>query len=204
MDKKIARDTIVTFASTGVYFAALTVTSILIVKLVGVEGRGLYAEATLLPTAICVIGWLGLPSAVAYRVASAGSTRDVTIGTARTIALVLSLILCVVSIIICAIAPLDPAVRIESILFALFIPLNLFIFLHRAIVQADLRSGDFNVLRLAAPLVYVLALVALWMVGHATVMTLVVTLLIANGFALVVSCVLARGGRWFAFSRTEA
>lgn len=140
--------------ATAVSMMLLNVTSILMVRLLGVEGRGMVASAILLPTAISYGTWIGLPVACAYFAKISGRDRDAVIGTARTLAVGISIIQMAIATAAILVFQDSATVRTASLVFLLFLPMNIFYSLHQLILQADLRIAVVNKIRLIGTLVY--------------------------------------------------
>jgi O-antigen/teichoic acid export membrane protein len=187
-----------------VYFLGLNAASILVVRMLGVDGRGNFAMATLIPTLVSYVGWLGLPAATTYLIAAEPQNRSSVIGTARSIGLFLSVLLGAVSLILCLTLPLDEEVRSASILFTLFVPLNMFYFVHRSVLQAELRTAEFNVIRISGVIAYVLLLAGYALFGGASLTTVVLAQLFGNVVWFVASSALIREQQWFRFDKRIA
>ena len=81
-------------------FASLVLSSVIIARLLGVDGRGLIAAAVLVPTIVAFAGELGLPTATGYLIGEGRLNRRAVIGTARTLAFGLSAALILVSVVL--------------------------------------------------------------------------------------------------------
>ena len=106
--------------------------------------------------------------------------RGAIVGTAGTLALLLSAVLVVVSIGATLVLSLPEGARTLALAFAAFVPLNLFQRIHLAVLQAELKIGAFNVVRVAGAVVYVVALGLLPLVGAATTGGVIAALLVGN------------------------
>jgi O-antigen/teichoic acid export membrane protein/O-antigen ligase len=193
----------VTLGASGITLALLNVASILIVRMIGVEGRGEVAAAVLIPTILAYGGWCGLPAATGYWVNAKPRERDRVIASARTLAALISFALTSVCLVVVYFFPLHDTIRAASLVFALFIPLNLFVGVHQAVLQADLQSNTYNLIRIAGALLYVIFLAILDLTGHASPLTVVVAQLVGNIAWFVLSMFFARSSPWFVFSRSD-
>lgn len=202
--RSVLRDAIRTLIANGLVLLALQIASILMVRMLGVTGRGEVAAAVLVPTIVAYGGWLGLPTATGYLVNAEPALRARTIATARTLALALSIVLGAVSVALSTVVSLPAEARVASIAFATFIPLNLFASVHQAILQADLRSVAFNVVRVAGALLYVLLLAVVGALDLATPTTAVLAQLGGAAISFLLSLRLATSRPWFLLDREIA
>ncbi|MGH2561661.1 MAG: oligosaccharide flippase family protein, partial [Thermomicrobiales bacterium] len=193
-----------TLVSSSILMLSIAVGSILVVRMLGVTGRGEVAAAVLVPTIIAYGGWLGLPVATGYGVSSTPARRAVVIANARALALALSLGLGLLSLALSALVPLHESVRAASMLFALFIPLNLFHSVQQAVLQADMRTKAFNLIRIVGAVAYVAALIALDLFDAATPTTAVLAQLGASAIWVVLSSIVTPTRPWFAYDRATA
>jgi O-antigen/teichoic acid export membrane protein len=184
----LLRQALLALVTSSIVAVSLTATSVLITRSLGVTGRGEVAAAVLIPTIIAYIGQFGLPTAVGYWINTEPDQRSVIIGTARTIALILSVVLILVSIGLTLFLPLDDTVRRPAIIFALFIPLNLLSPIDSAVLQADMRAMALNSVRLASSLSYLLFVIAILALHVESTLTMV----LAQLGGMVVWLVLAK------------
>src|SRR5215208_3020379 len=125
-----------TLAASGVYFAAVFVGSVLIARMLGLEGRGVVAAAVLLPTIVAYAGELGVPAAAGYLIGERRVERGIVVGTAAVLGAGLSVVLVLVSLALTLIVPLPDGARGLALAFALFVPLNVLQRVFLAVLQA--------------------------------------------------------------------
>lgn len=200
----VVRDVTITFAATGVIMVLLQLASILTVRTLGIAGRGTVAASVLIPTIVAYGGWLGLPVATGYWINTDPSQRSVIIGTVRTLALGLSICLSVISLLLSYFLSLNDEVRVTSMLFTLFIPLQFFVSINQAVLQADMRSVAFNLVRISGSVLYLVILVLLSISDVATPRTFVLAQLGGSVAWLVISTVSVNAQPWFAFHGASA
>jgi O-antigen/teichoic acid export membrane protein len=183
-----------TLAASGIYFAAVFVGSVLIARMLGLEGRGVVAAAVLLPTIVAYAGELGIPAAAGYLIGERKTERGAVVGTASTLGIGLSAALVVVSLVVTLIVPLPDGARGLALAFALFVPLNLLQRVHLAVLQAELRMRAFNAVRVAGAFVYVCGLAVLPVLGADDTRGVVGALLVGNAvwLALAAACAVRR------------
>lgn len=198
------RDALRTMVGTFVYFLALNLASILIVRMLGVEGRGQFATATLIPTIVVYIGWLGLPTATAYLVAYQPESRTHLIGTSHALGIAFSFLLTLIALVLCLWVPLSDEIRRESLLFCLFIPLNIFFSIDRSVLQAESRSVAYNFLRVSGAIAYVLILALIYILELASLKTVVTAQLLGNLVWFIVASMLVGAKSWLAFDAGSA
>jgi PST family polysaccharide transporter len=180
--------------ASGIVLLCVAIANVLIGRLLGVEGQGRVAAATLLPMIIAYGGELGIPVATGYLVNRDPSRRNETIASARYISALLTLVLTVGAAIVIWALPIPGQSKSLSLLFCLFIGLNLFHRMHLMVLQAELQMGAFNAIRVAGAATYLSILLVLAMLGAASALSVIMALLIAN----VVWCFLSA---WRAASR---
>jgi len=190
--------------ATGFSMLMLNIASILIVRLLGVDGRGMVASAVILPTAISYGTWFGLPVATAYLAKHSGQERNLVIGTSRTLAAIISIVQLVVTAAIIFFAHESHEVRLASFVFLLFLPINIFQTMHQAIMQADLKIAAVNRIRLAGTSAYVGFLGLLYIAHIESVFWVTVAQLVGAGVWTALYWRSASSRPLFAFDRTES
>lgn len=190
-----------TLAAGGATLLAVAVANILIGRMLGVDGQGRVAAATLVPLIAGYAGELGLPVATGYLANADPSHRATAVATARTLAIGMSAVLIFLSTVAVVLLPLPDEVKGLSVLFGLFIPLNLFYRLHLALLQADLRFRTFNAVRVSGAFVYLAVLVVLAATDHGTTSRVVGALLLGNIVWCGLSFAFAGSPPWLGFDR---
>jgi stage V sporulation protein B len=178
--ESVVRHTINTLWASGLYFAAVTVSGLLIARMLGVHGRGQASAVTLIPLLIAYAGELGIPVATGYLLGSGISEPARVKGTARLLGIYLSVTLTVIGVCVVVIAPIQPRLRLLTMAFCLFISLNIFQRIGLAILQAELRMKLFNRVRIAGAATYLLAIVGLYLTKTGTPTTAVGAILLGN------------------------
>jgi O-antigen/teichoic acid export membrane protein len=178
---------------------SLIVTSIIITRSLGVTGRGEVAASVLIPTVVSYMGQLGLPTAVGYWVNTDPDNRETTIGTGRTLSLLISGILMVITWILISVLPLDPQVRAPALLFVLYIPFNIIPPVDSAVLQADMRAKALNGVRLVSATTYLLLVLTFVALGWASTYTILIAQLVSVVVWLILASNLARTFRLFRY-----
>lgn len=191
-------------AASAVHFASLVLSSVIIARLVGVEGRGLVATAVLVPTIVAYAGELGLPTATGYLISNRQLDRAAVVGTARTLALAFSIVLVAISLGLTLALPLTNTERTLALAFAAFIPLNLMQRLHLAMLQGELRFTAFNAVRSMGAVAYVSAVATLPVLDAASTTGVVAALLVGNAVWFALGAILAPRRPLFAWDRAVA
>lgn len=179
----------------------LSAASILIVRMLGVQGRGEVAAAVLIPTIVSYGGNLGLPTAAGYLLNASPTYRSSIIATSRTLAIILSGIMSVVSLGLIFILPLPSEVQQESAVFIPFVLFNTVRLVHETLLQADIRTVALSIDRLTGVLTYLLILISLDLFGRPTVMSVVVAQMAGAFTWFVISTALTASRPWFAFDK---
>lgn len=133
----------------------LAVANVIVSRLLGVEGRGIVAAATLIPMIVGYAGELGIPVATGYLVNVRPDDRVRIIACARALAGILAVALVVVSAGLSLLLPIPAAARGLSVGYSVFAALNLFYRTHLTVLQADLRLRLFNGVRVVGAVLYV-------------------------------------------------
>lgn len=191
--------------STGATDAALvaltTVSGILAARLLGPEGRGEFAIAILWPSLIAAVGNLGLREAFTYEQAKAPNLRTVLTGHALILGVAQSVLLMALGLVL---VPLltrtQPAtVTAAGLLFLWMIPANLLAQYALGLLQGNLDIAIFNIIRLSVSIVYLVAVILLWVNSSVTVWSVTAALLAANivtAILAVISVLTKFGARW--------
>ncbi|MDW8317201.1 MAG: oligosaccharide flippase family protein [Anaerolineae bacterium] len=177
------------------------VSGILVARLLGPEGRGQFAIAILWPSLIATVGSLGLREALTYEQARQPELAPVLTGHALLLAIGLSGPLIALGwVLIPALTRSQvPEVVAASLLFLWFIPTNLLAQNALGVLQGNLNIAVYNVTRLSVNVVYLVAILALWMMSAVTVWTVTWALLIANlstALLAIASVWMKYGARW--------
>jgi O-antigen/teichoic acid export membrane protein len=123
--RSVIRDSVRTLFATGVFLLSLNIIGVLTVRLLGVNGRGEVAAAVLIPTIIANGFVLGIPVATAYLINAKQTDRGTVIGTARTVAVALSLALGLISVVICWFFPVHDSIKVAATVFSFYVPFNI-------------------------------------------------------------------------------
>jgi stage V sporulation protein B len=151
-------------------------------RVLGPHGRGVYAIATVAPTFIGVVGTLGVDEAIVYVAGRTSDSRRIghLIWGSLVIALVLGLIASAVSIAFQLLLFWTPTLGVSKVLFIAFACQPLLYVLTQcctAHLRAQSRYTMWNVLRVTVPVVYVAGLWLVLAVGSLTVNSAIVCLL---------------------------
>lgn len=169
-----------TLASGAVTLVMVGAANVLIGRMLGVEGQGRVAAATLIPMIAAYAGEIGLPVSVAYFVNARSDERQAVIATGRTIAISLGIALMAAAVLGISVLDFEFGVRGIAYLFTLFVLLNLLYRVHLSILQADFRMRAYNVVRISGAAVYLIILAAYWTLDAGSELRVVAALLIAN------------------------
>lgn len=169
-----------TLGSTAIVLLFVGTANVLTGRMLGVEGQGRVAAATLVPMIVAYVGELGLPVSTGYLVGTASYDRSITIATARHLARSLSLFLVPLSLGLITILPLDASARGIAYFFSAFVILSLFYRLHLSILQVDFRFKAYNLVKLSGATAYLGVLILLAVANWATETRVVAALLFAN------------------------
>jgi O-antigen/teichoic acid export membrane protein len=171
---------------TGITDALLVIFSfvsgVLIARLLGPAGRGQFAVVVLWPSVLAAIGSLGLRDALTYEQARGMEDPRRIAGTGVIIALLQSAVLMLIGL---ALIPLltraqESSVTLAALIYLFFIPCNLIAQYALGQLQGALKLAHFNMVRLTVSIVYIVAVLILWLLGSVTVMSLTLSLLFAN------------------------
>lgn len=171
----------------------LAVANVIVSRLLGVEGRGIVAAATLIPMIVGYAGELGIPVATGYLINVRPQDREKVIASARALGGVLSVILVLVSAALSLLLPLPPAARGLSVGYSVFAALNLLYRVNLTVLQADLRLRLFNSIRVLGAALYVGVLVGYVAAGIDSELAVVLALIVLNTFWF--TCTWASVGR---------
>ena len=194
-----------TLSASGIVLVSIAAANILIGRMLGVEGQGRLAAATLVPVIVGYAGEFGIPVATGYLINVESGRRLATIATARLISVAVSALLTALSALLVLTLPIPIEARWLSLAFCPFIAINMFYRLHLMILQADMRLRTFNRVRIAGAISYLLILVSYAITGVGTPFRVILALLAANMVWLILSLYLTSSDRpWFALDRTAA
>jgi O-antigen/teichoic acid export membrane protein len=165
---QFVRDTAFT-AITGILtFVIGLSTSIILARLLGPEGRGVYAMATLLPSLIVTFVHLGIgPATVFYTAKGYYSQREI-LGSNILLSFIVGIVGLIAGFIVILFREsLFPNIAYEYLLIALgMIPLNLFFWYLRYILLGVQRFKEYNMMDIFQSLFFlVLIALALWSLG---------------------------------------
>ncbi|MDQ4091250.1 MAG: oligosaccharide flippase family protein [Actinomycetota bacterium] len=171
----------------------LAVANVIVSRLLGVEGRGIVAAATLIPMIVGYAGELGIPVATGYLINVRPRDRETVISSARALGGIVSVILVLVSAALSLLLPLPPAARGLSVGYSVFAALNLLHRVNLTVLQADLRLRLFNGIRVLGAALYVGVLVGYLAAGIDSELAVVLALVVLNTFWF--ACTWASVGR---------
>lgn len=178
--RSVARHTGSTLAASGVVLVLVAAANILVGRLLGVDGQGTVAAATLLPMIVAYAGELGIPIATGYLINRDIVQRNNTIATARFVSALLTLGLTALAVILILFVPLGSGVKPLSLVFCVFVGLSLFHRLHLTILQAEMRMTAFNRIRVLGATIYPVMLGLYALTGTASPLAVIVALILAN------------------------
>lgn len=199
-----ARDAGSTLGASTAVLLLVALANVFIARLLGPEGQGEVAAATLIPTIVAYIGEFGIPAATGYYVNVRRPERHLIIATARSLTRALAIGLTAVAAVLILLLPLPRDARPLAFVFCAFVSLNLFYRLHLVVLQADLRLRAFNRLRIAGAATYVGILALLALSGSASTLGVVGALLVGNVVWCAGSIYLARSQPRWAYDRNVA
>lgn len=169
----VLRQIVLALGASGFTAGMLMIISIIITRVLDVSGRGEVAATVLLPTILMYLGQLGLPSATGYWISVSPEDRDDLVGTARSLAMILSIVLLVVCWYAVSVLPLDISAKTPAFVFSLVIPFRLLSGVDRAILQTDMRANALNFSRVSASLFSLVGVALVVLLGMASVSTMV-------------------------------
>jgi O-antigen/teichoic acid export membrane protein len=155
-------------------------------RVLGPGARGELALLLLWPQLFCTVGNLGIDLAATYFSADAVN-RDRVGGTAIAIALAQGAVLAPAYLLAAPILYASHGVTLTSLLMAALIPLYLVGAYCAGALSGRMEFGAFNAVRLATPLLYTIAIVALAGSGHLSASAAALSFLAANGAADVLA-----------------
>ena len=166
------------------------IAGVVVGRVLGPHGRGVYAIATVAPTFIGVVGTLGVEEAIVY---VAGRTQDRRrtghlIWGSLLIALALGSIASAASIVFQFLLFWTPALGVSKVLFIAFACQPLLYALTQCSVahlRAQARYTVWNMLRVTVPVVYLAGLLLVLAVGSLTVNAAILCLLTGNVVLLI-------------------
>jgi O-antigen/teichoic acid export membrane protein len=153
-----------TVAAQMLVLALNMATGVITGRLLGPEGRGVFAAATLWPQLLVTACFVGVPAGIIYHIRSAREASGSVVAAAAILATVLS----AAAVAIGAVAmPLTmrnyppEAVQLAWLCVLATVPYILHLLLRQLLVALDLFAA-FNVSAVLAPLIYLVALLAMW------------------------------------------
>ncbi|MEJ7787375.1 MAG: oligosaccharide flippase family protein [Solirubrobacteraceae bacterium] len=178
-------------ASVGIQAINMT-TGVLLARGLGAEQRGALAAALLWPSILGVIGTLGIPEAVTFRVARAGRAPDRVVGTGLLLAAGLSVAFLLLG---AALLPLVLSrqsydTRVNAFLFLCDVPLSILALTIMGVLNGRHRYAWFHALRVLLVGSVLLPLALLAATGHLTARNAVLTYLAAKLVTLVAAAAL--------------
>lgn len=163
---QFAKDTAVTIITNVLTFVLSLGTSIILARLLGPEGRGIYAMATLLPSLIVTFVHLGIGPATVYYVAQSRYSQREILGSNVLLALIIGIVGLGVGLIITLFfrEALFPNIPYRYLVIALgIIPLNLLFWYLRYILLGAQRLKEYNLIDVLQSLLFlVLVALTLW------------------------------------------
>ena len=175
-----AGDVGATLGASALVLLMLAAANVIIARTLGVRGQGMVAAATLIPLIVGYGGELGISVATGFFINVSSDDRALIVGTARRVGTLVSVVLFAVAVLLILTLPLAPGVRGLGLLFCPFVFLNMFYRLHLAILQADLRVGLFNAVRVGGAATYLLLVGAVAVGGLASEWAVIAALLAGN------------------------
>lgn len=171
-----------TLGSSLLLVVLLAAANVVISRLLGVEGRGMVAAATLIPMIVGYAGEFGIPVATGYLINVRPGDREEIIGSARALGCVFSAVLMLISVGLSLSLPLPSGARWLSVGYSIFVSLNLFYRINLTVLQADMRLRLFNVVRVSGGILYVLTLLVYALSGIDSELAVVLALVLLNAF----------------------
>ena len=152
------------------------VTGILTARMLGPAARGEYAAVVIWPIAIATLLSFGINQAIAFNVGRTAFTVSEVATAAATLGLVQGVLSILIGLLVVpfALARYSPAVRHLGIIFVLFTPALILGGYPANLFQGRQDLLRFNVLRVAAPLMYLAGLVGLYFTHRASLTSVVV------------------------------
>jgi O-antigen/teichoic acid export membrane protein len=179
----------------------MTISGILVARLLGPQGRGQYAIAILWPSVILAVGNLGLREAFTYEQARAPELRSILTAHALILGLGQSVLLMALGAVLVPLLTRTqaPEVTQAGLLFLLVIPAILQAQYALGLLQGNLDIPVFNVVRLSVSVVYLLGTLLLWAMSAMSVWNATLALVVANfvtGFMALVTVLTKFGASW--------
>jgi O-antigen/teichoic acid export membrane protein len=175
---------------------AIAVSGVCSARALGVEDRGHLALLMLVPLILVQLGGMGVPSAVTFTVARAGSTEALPrrlpalVGAQALAVLVTSAVLFVVLAV-----DDESAVRAAAVACVFAGPGWLVTIYALAVLQGQRRFRAYNALRLVAPLFYALAALTLVIVGVGSLQLFALVWVLTWPLSAFASVIVLRGSR---------
>ena len=199
-----AGDVGATLGTSASVLLMLAAANVIIARTLGVRGQGMVAAATLIPLIVGYGGEMGISVATGYLINVSSNERALIVGTARRVGILVSVVLFVVAVLLVSTLPLAPGIRALGLLFCPFVCLNVFYRLHLAILQADLRVGLFNAVRVSGAATYLLLVGAVAVGEFASEWAVIAALLAGNSVWCASAWKVAAARKAWAFDRRIA
>jgi O-antigen/teichoic acid export membrane protein len=163
------------------------VTGILLARTLGLHDRGALAAVILWPSLLATVGSLGVPDAVTYYAARAGTSRKTLLGTSIAIASIESVAMVLIGLLLIplVLGHLGPGTVQLTLVFLAFVPLNLLTLALMGFLNGLQHFTAFNALRAMVILIAAAAIVVLAAVGSLTPGTAAIAYLGANAATLL-------------------
>lgn len=164
---KFVRGTTITFGSGILSLLIGIATSVILARVLGPEGRGIYALATLLPSLIVIFGNLGIGPATVYYVARGEFRRQEILGNNVLLSLGVGAAGVLVGLVVVLFFPenLFPGVATAYLLLALvLVPVEVFFSYVRYVLLGAQRIKEFNYIQVAQSALF-LGFVAVALLG---------------------------------------
>jgi O-antigen/teichoic acid export membrane protein len=182
----VRRPLVITLVSSGLFQALSIVTGVVLARTLGPAGRGELGSIVLWPSVLAVLAIVGIPDAIS--VLTAG--RTVTTGDAIRSALPVVGLLALLGVVGAAavqwivFVSIDATSRSAAAIYLAFIPINMITMTFAGALSGNHQFGALNAARLSVIAIAAVGLPLLAVAGHLTVLTAVVTYLVANLIAL--------------------
>lgn len=172
--------------------AANVATGILLARTLGPHNRGALAAVILWPSLLATVGSLGLPEAVTYYAARAGTPRRTLLGTSLVIAAVESVAMVLAGFLLVplVLGHLGAGTVPLALVFLAYVPLNLLTLTLMGFLNGRQRFTAFNALRAMVVLLAAGAIAALAVAGSLSPATAAVAYLGANAATLLAAALI--------------
>jgi O-antigen/teichoic acid export membrane protein len=165
-----------TLVGQGFTLALGTVTGILAARMLGPVARGEYAAVVLWPMAIATFLSFGINQAIAYHVGRSAFTVSEVATAAGTLGFIQGALSILIGFLVVpfALEKYSPAIQHLGIVFLLFTPALILGGYPANLFQGRQDLLRFNVIRVAAPLLYLTGLVGLYFAGRGSLTAIIV------------------------------